>query len=222
MENNPAALLIAVKDLVLQATREHEDIVMQNVKEICDMVVKKIASMNNNLVRNGFDSKRKNLVMYGVPEVEDETCEKTIGKVLEAVNAIMELKVQRYEIDNCFRLGRRNPKYSGRPVLIKLTSEWRKWEILKRSHMLKGRKLFVDEDYTKEVMEKRKQLIPTMMNLRKEKKHVILKKDKMYVDGIEWKEDSEIKVVVSVKEDTNRRNKKNSKEKSKNKRKKCH
>lgn len=224
MENNSVALLIAVKDLVVQATREHEDIVMQSVKEICDMVVSKISAMNNNIVRHEYDSKRRNIVMYGIPEEEGETHEKTIGKVLDVVNSVMENNVNRYEVDNCFRLGRKNPKYLGRPVLVKFTSEWRKREMLRKGHTLKGRKLYVDEDYTKEVMEKRKHLIPTMMKLRKQNKHVILKKEKMYVDGVEWKEELETssKPVVeeSVKEDTSRRNKKKSKGNDRNKRKK--
>lgn len=219
MENNTAALLTAVKDMILSASKEHEDIVMQNVKDICAMVLEKISEMNKDIVRHNNDMKRRNIVMYGIPEEEEERGEKTTGKVLHVINSVMEQNVQEYEIDSCVRLGRRNSKYLGRPVLIKFTTEWRKREILRRGHMLKGRKVFVDEDHTKEVMERRKQLIPMMMQMRKENKHAILKKDKLYVNGVEWKEIQEHNVELVKTEKNSKKkykNKQNSKIKKKN------
>lgn len=46
IENNSAALLTAIKDMVLVALKEHEEIVMRNVQDVYSMALEKIAAMN--------------------------------------------------------------------------------------------------------------------------------------------------------------------------------
>uniref|UniRef100_A0A8D8RZP4 Uncharacterized protein n=1 Tax=Cacopsylla melanoneura TaxID=428564 RepID=A0A8D8RZP4_9HEMI len=177
-----------VKEVVLTASKEHNNLIFQNVTELSDQIVKKILQLDIKIRFYSNDVKRRNVVIYGIKEDEDESWEQIMNQVLSILNTVMQMDVQRSEIDNCYRLGKRNHKYPGRPLLVKFVTEWRKVEMLKKGHKLKGRKLWVDEDYTKEVMESRKNLIPKMMGIRKTGKFAILKKDKIFVNGIELEE----------------------------------
>uniref|UniRef100_A0A8D8VP72 Uncharacterized protein n=2 Tax=Cacopsylla melanoneura TaxID=428564 RepID=A0A8D8VP72_9HEMI len=177
-----------VKEVVLTASKEHNNLIFQNVTELSDQIVKKILQLDLKIRFYSNDVKRRNVVIYGIKEDEDESWEQIMNQVLSILNTVMQMDVQRSEIDNCYRLGKRNHKYPGRPLLVKFVTEWRKVEMLKKGHKLKGRKLWVDEDYTKEVMERRKELIPKMMGIRKSGKFAILKKDKIFVNGIELEE----------------------------------
>uniref|UniRef100_A0A8D8ZAF3 Uncharacterized protein n=1 Tax=Cacopsylla melanoneura TaxID=428564 RepID=A0A8D8ZAF3_9HEMI len=197
IEINPEFLMTSVREMVLKACKDHEETVMKNLTEICDTVVKQILKLNSKIMFHNNDVKRRNVVLYGVAEDADETWEQIRNKVMIIMNNTMMMKVEENELDFCCRLGRRNYKYVGRPILIKFTTEWRKVDMLRRGKMLKGRKLFVDEDHTKEVMERRKELMPKMMQIRKEGKHAILKKDKIFVNGVEWQESEDKKEVES-------------------------
>lgn len=211
-------LMTAVKEVVLKANKEHKEMVLQNMTEICDQIVKRILQQELKITFHNNEVKRRNVVVYGVSEELEESWEQILTKVISILNMVMKMNIERNEIDYCCRLGKRNHKFPGRPVLIKFTTEWRKIDMLRRRNSLKGRKLFVDEDHTKEIMEKRKQLIPKMMELRKEGKFVILRRDKIIVNGIEWTEPSNERECKS--EETNVKTKKVDKDGSKPKTKK--
>lgn len=89
------------------------------------------------------------------------------------------------QIDRIFVL----PNYGADgALLVKFVSENKKLEVMSQRNKLKGSKIYMDEDFTKEVVEKRKSLREIMLNLKKEGKTVVMKKDKLWVNGQLWQD----------------------------------
>ena len=78
-----------------------------------------------------------------------------------------------------YRLGKMNKEDKPRPILIFLVSAWKKSEIMKNKKKLKG--LYVNDDYSKETMEKRKELQPRLEEERKKGNIAYLKHDKLII-----------------------------------------
>ncbi|KAI8432754.1 hypothetical protein MSG28_013713 [Choristoneura fumiferana] len=139
--------------------------VTKNVMEALDEKMRCITEENNILkskvselqleVKFLKNEKRKNnLIFFGVEEIGKTEC--------ELVDCIMEAIIesgthfQSNEISNIYRIGKRiNNK--NRPVVVSITSLWKKHIILRnKSKLPQG--IYIKEDYSKEVLEIRKQL----------------------------------------------------------------
>ncbi|XP_073961543.1 uncharacterized protein [Choristoneura fumiferana] len=162
--------------------------VTKNVMEALDEKMRCITEENNILkskvselqleVKFLKNEKRKNnLIFFGVEEIGKTEC--------ELVDCIMEAIIesgthfQSNEISNIYRIGKRiNNK--NRPVVVSITSLWKKHIILRnKSKLPQG--IYIKEDYSKEVLEIRKQL---QMQVEQEKKKgniAYIKHDKLIV-----------------------------------------
>ncbi|KAI5743930.1 hypothetical protein M8J77_023969 [Diaphorina citri] len=77
------------------------------------------------------------------------------------------------------------------PILIRFTTLRKKLEVISKRRTLQGTKIFVDEDYSKEVVEQRIKMRPIMKQLKEQGKNVVMKKDKLFVDGKPWTQEEE-------------------------------
>lgn len=90
-------------------------------------------------------SRRNNIRIFGVAEVEKENIEDTILKVF---NVDMKLNINPSHIDRCHRVGFKqgdNP----RAIIVKFTSYKYKQLLYQNKRLLKGSKLIIKEDLTK-------------------------------------------------------------------------
>lgn len=83
------------------------------------------------------------------------------------------------EISNVFRLGRQTEN-KNRPVLVSITTQWKKHLILKNKANLPSG-INVKEDFSKETLEKRKQLQPQVEEEKKKGNIAYIKFDKLIV-----------------------------------------
>uniref|UniRef100_A0A8D8WY47 Uncharacterized protein n=1 Tax=Cacopsylla melanoneura TaxID=428564 RepID=A0A8D8WY47_9HEMI len=134
------------------------------------------------------EKKRKNLIIYGLGAHQG-------WKEREAaVFALFQDKIQvsckSEDIDSIVKLDKNR---DDGPILVKFTTTRKKLAILLNRKNLKGTNVYIDEDFNKEVVEKRKELKKIMKELKSEgKRQVYLRQDKLYVDGVLWsKEDEE-------------------------------
>ena len=67
-----------------------------------------------------------------------------------------------------------------RTIILKLLNFKDKERILKYAKYLKNTGIFINEDFSKETIEKRKKLWEDVIKLRKEGKYAILKYDRIY------------------------------------------
>lgn len=90
----------------------------------------------------------KNLIIKGVPDEEqeqDEITKANTNKLLQ--NLGVEINIQE-DADDIRRIGNYRQS-STRPILIKLTKEKKKYEILTKTAKLKGSDIWIDEESQK-------------------------------------------------------------------------
>lgn len=123
------------------------------------------------------EKRKNNLVFFGADEIGKSELE-----LVEYIkNTIEELGVpmNRQEISNIYRIGKQTNN-KNRPVVVSFTTQWQKHLILKNKSKL-PKSIYVKEDYSKETLEKRKQLQAQVEEEKKNGNIAYLKHDKLIV-----------------------------------------
>jgi hypothetical protein len=106
-----------------------------------------VANLKLDLARANNEIRKKNLLIEGIPEKRGETWKETELHIQELFKKLG--IPENTEIDDCFRLGRPTGG-KVRPILLKLTKSRDKKLIFSNCKKLKGTKVFINEDLTKE------------------------------------------------------------------------
>ena len=117
-----------------------------------------------------------NILVYGLNESRGDLC----CSLQELFSKELQIKISDKMIDDCFRLGKIKNR---RPVLTKFTSKLIRDCVLERSKLLKGTGIYLERDHDKLTREIRRQLVPFMKEARCKGKHVVLRDDKLIVEG---------------------------------------
>ncbi|XP_045761900.1 uncharacterized protein LOC123865096 [Maniola jurtina] len=186
MEGQMVLLLEKLKDQMDQQTVTITNAVTKNILELIDEKIKPLRQENENLKMEihqlrdkvksmEIEKKRNNLVIFGLEE-SPET--KPIDSVRVVFKENLEITLEKHEIIKAHRLGLWKGK--ARPILVSLTTNWRKNEIMKNKKKLpKG--ISINEDFSKETLAKRKELIPKLQEERKKGRIAYIKEDKLIV-----------------------------------------
>ena len=163
------------------------------LKELVQKLTNSLETKTDELSQKTDDlenrSRRDNIVVYGIPEKtgeERETwddCEAAVRTVLvedlEMEDAADDGGVG---IERAHRVGKRGDK--PRPIVVKLTHSKTKAAILTGARQkLRKSEIKISEDYSFQVRQKRKGLIPEMIKARKEEKEAYLRFDKLVING---------------------------------------
>ena len=125
-------------------------------------------------------SRRDNLRIDGLQEVENETWEQT-EKILKSM--IQEkLEIEDVNIERAHRVGNTS-NTSPRTVVAKFSSFKGKQLVLSAAKKLKGQNIYINEDFSKETMDIRKEKWKSVKSLRSQGKYAILVYDKIVVKG---------------------------------------
>lgn len=120
-----------------------------------------------------------NIIIFGLEEKEKFSYE-LIQKLKEIFKQDMNTNIEEHEINKIHRLGERKMDSSKpRPVLCSFISNWKKNEIMRNKKKLKA--IYITEDYSKEVLEKRKELQEKLKEEREKGNTAYLKYDKLIV-----------------------------------------
>jgi len=135
-----------------------------------------IKSMDERLDYMENQSRRNNLIFHGVaPAKKGETwtdCEKIVTDVIE----------QKLDLTDSVNIQRAHRIMRGKAIIVKLSEDKDKYAILKRSKALKGTKMYITEDFSLAVRQKRKGLIPHMVKARDNELKAVLRFDKLYIE----------------------------------------
>ncbi|KAJ4449280.1 hypothetical protein ANN_00678 [Periplaneta americana] len=100
-------------------------------------------------------------------------------------------------INNAYRVG----GGKNRPIVVKLNSYFIKEHIMANTNQLKGSKIYIENDFSKEIREKRKKLVPLLKEARFIGFKAILVNDKIKINGnivdLEFLKDKNIEDVLS-------------------------
>ncbi|XP_077560609.1 uncharacterized protein LOC144175401 [Haemaphysalis longicornis] len=158
-----------------------------------------IQTLENKLDDLENRSRRSNLIIYGLPEAEDEssdTLEHAVNQKI--VKGILDLDP--VGIERIHRLGRPS---SGkvRPVIFKLLDSRDKVSILKKGIKLKGTNYSIGEDFSKRLRELRRKLWQSSKENRDNGDKTSLIFDKLYINkkAYVWNDEKNDKVPVQKK-----------------------
>lgn len=188
MDKNMELLLQKLEEKLDKQAEQITQSVTRNVMEAIDDKMNTIIEENNYLknkiseletkIKSLETAKRKNnLVFFGVEEEG-----KTETELVDHIKDIVEdtgVQMNSQEISNLYRIGKKTENRS-RPVVVSLTTMWKKHLILKNKSSLPPN-IYVKEDYSKEILEKRKQLQPQLEEEKKKGNIAYLKRDQLIV-----------------------------------------
>lgn len=120
--------------------------------------------------------RRKNIVFFGIPEIE-KSYEDLLNCVLEIINKKMDLACPKWEIETVLRLGKNNGRI--RPVVVTMSTTSRKLQLLKKKKSLESTGIYIKEDYSPAVLQRRKELQEELKRRRLSGEKVILRHDKI-------------------------------------------
>lgn len=139
----------------------------------------KVEKLENEIEYLKRGEKNNNILVFGLEENETSIPD-LIGKLRDKLNADLNIKIEDYEVNKIRRIGHKRKEHNKpRPVLYSLVNNWKKIEILKKKKLLKD--IYITEDYSKEVLEKRKALQAQLKEEWEKGNTAYLKYDKLIV-----------------------------------------
>ncbi|XP_063629976.1 uncharacterized protein LOC134801366 [Cydia splendana] len=123
------------------------------------------------------EKRNNNIIIHGLQEDEKST-----GQLLQNVKTILKdykIMVEDHEINKIHRIGKEARDEKSRPILLGLVSNRKKGEIMRNKK--KSKKLYMSEDYSREIMEKRKELQSKLIEERNKGNIAYLLQDKLII-----------------------------------------
>lgn len=168
-----------------------KDEISNPIIEIINTKFKEIMSKNEQLEEIIHDQQEKienlekqvrmkNIVLFGFEENEKsyEDLEKTIIKFF---HDYLQIECATYDIESATRLGRKGDKI--RPIKISFSKLSTKIKILKNKKKLEKTSYYIKQDFSPQIIEKRKELQKEVDVARKQGKNAVLRSDKIvYLD----------------------------------------
>lgn len=166
-------LLEKIREEMAKQTETITETVIKSVSVTIDNKLSSIIEENKNLkievkqlqekIKHiDIVKRRNNLLFFGVKESNQESL---IEKTKEIIEATSESKIETHEISRAYRLGKKgeNP----RPILTTFTTTWKRDEILRKKHKPSSQNgVYIKEDFSKETLERRKELLPKLQDER--------------------------------------------------------
>lgn len=123
------------------------------------------------------EKKKNNILFFGLEEKEHSSSE-LFQEVQKILKTDLKIILDARDVSKIYRIGP-NKQNKIRPVLITFANTWRRTEVLKLKKSLKN--VYVTEDYPKEVLEKRRELKPKLIEERAKGNIAYLKYDQLVV-----------------------------------------
>lgn len=148
IEQQTSVLKNAITEIREQQDKQYQDLKSENENlKIALEKQKEIVSAMNRL---------NNVVIYGIPENTREDRDTLVNKIKIAFTENLKIVINNSDINWVRRLGK--PHKNPRPILLSLTTNLKKWQILESGPKLKGSDLYLSDDLSPEERQKRKYL----------------------------------------------------------------
>lgn len=177
MHNQTAELKDSITKCIMEKMEEKLIPIVEENKALKIQV----KNLENEIEYMKIGKRNNNIILFGLEETE-----KTTHELLQIVKNILksdlDISILDHEVNKIHRIGNKNTESNKhRPILCTFVSNWRKNEIIKNKKKFK--KIYVTEDYPKEVLEKRKALQSRLVEERNKGNIAYLKYDKLIVKG---------------------------------------
>lgn len=189
--NEMKEMMAALAHEIRQSNELYKHSLSEMNKEVDDLKTKlkhtndKLTDAINKIDYLENQSRRNNLRFDGIPEDRNESWETTEIKVRETLKSKLNLTQREAEtipIERAHRTGPRPTNGSlGRTIIAKFASFKDRAHIIKKVKERKPVGLYVNEDFSKKVADRRKSLLPEMIRHREAGKIAYLSFDKLVV-----------------------------------------
>lgn len=168
MANQTKEIIAQLDEKLQPFTREIQDLKLENEK-----LKEKIYYLEKHQRIN-------NLVLYGIEESE-----KSIHTLTEIVKKKfkddLNILVEDRDINMIYRIGKIDKNNTkARPIMVSFVNNWKKSDIMKNKNKLKNN-VYASEDYPKEILNKRKELLPRLIEEKKKGNYVMMNYDKLII-----------------------------------------
>lgn len=150
-----------------------------NIDEKQKIIEKKIENQEKRLKFVENQLRKKNILFFGVAETES-SYRSLENNILQIINSTMKIKLMQSEIEAVTRRGKKEEN-KVRPIALTLTTLGKKIQILKNKKTLEQTCYYLKEDFSPEILEKRRNLAEEVQKLRKEGQNAVLKYDRIVV-----------------------------------------
>lgn len=173
-------MLTELRNDLVKEMEQNRKVVSDEINKFLKQTTDKLEVFNAkiNFVEREF--RHKNIIIYGI-EDEFRSYWDLDNYVIEFINSKLELNLSASDFDHIRRLGRKEEGRKSRPILLKLITLRNKLMIVKNSFKLRGCKILISEDYTRDERERRKLLYPQLLEARKQSKYAVLRHDKLII-----------------------------------------
>lgn len=122
-------------------------------------------------------------MFYKIPEERNETDNDCVEKVLDLIENDLEIPNAKTEIKlhRAHRVGRYNPTKI-RPIVAKFVYYPDRENVRRNANKQKDKNRGIGQQFPKEIMEKRKKLVPIMKKAREDGQEAYISVDKLYID----------------------------------------
>lgn len=127
---------------------------------------------------------KRNIIIFGMEEGENNLSD--LKDMMVTLCGKMVKNFSENDIDFVYRVGKKSDKV--RPIKMGFVNCWKKSEILRNRKELKGTKIYVEEEISKEMLEENKKLIPKMKEERQKGNKAIIRNGKLIVEERQVKE----------------------------------
>ena len=188
MDQQMQLLFVKIKEEMDKQTTILTDSITKSVLKEMDKKLKPIIeenlylknevhSLNEKVKRLELGKKENNLVFYGFNEpTEHMNLEELVSNTLNNSG----IHINKTDINKAYRIGKAKDK--ARPVLVNILNGWKRAEILRSKKKL-PKNIYVQEDFSLEVLQKRKELVPQLQEERRKGRIAFIKYDKLVVKG---------------------------------------
>lgn len=153
---------------------------MQNDNHKCRDVV---SSLREQVIDLQSRSMRDNLLFTGIAEAEGNVVEDTANVVQNLLEQKLEIPKEDVDIDRCHRIGVRRRDGRPRTIVVKFRRSNDRERVKKNAAKLKNTNIYINEQFPREIEERRKKLRPILKQAKRDGKRAVLVRDKLYING---------------------------------------
>ena len=147
-----------------------------------DTICKSLISVSDKTEYLEGQTRRHNIVVDGIKESVKEKVSESEEKVRKLFSEKLQLDHLKIELDWAHRTGKPvTPSEKPRPIVVRFLRLKDKLAVLDKAKNLKGSGIFINEDFSETVRQRRKDLLPAMKAARERGDIAYLRYDKLIV-----------------------------------------
>lgn len=167
------------KESITKTINDNIDEKFRNLETKYQQLEKKLEKQQEQLNYQDRFNRRKNLILFGVVEEEGRGYHELENLLLIMLNKYSDFEFDVNDLEFVRRLGKKSSK--PRPILFTLATMGKKIQLLKSKKHLENTPYYIQEDFPKDVMEKRKQLKLRMKEEMEKGNKAIIKYDRLII-----------------------------------------